>query len=109
MRLPQLSFCHAILLTFLFSLSTLMSMASDAPSQPADLIVTNARIYTVNPQQKRAEAIAVRGGKIVAAGNRKQVEARRGPATRGIDAGQRLLLPGRTDRHIHPLEGALSC
>lgn len=83
------------------------AFAADASSQPADVIVTNARIYTVNPRQKWAEAIAIRGDKIVAVGERKQIEALRGPATKVIDAGQRLLLPGFTDCHIHFMDGAL--
>ncbi|MBZ5666406.1 MAG: amidohydrolase [Acidobacteriia bacterium] len=83
-------------------------MASDVPARSdADVIVINARIYTVNPQQKWAEAIAVRGDKIVAVGERKQIEALRGPATKVIDAGQRLLLPGFTDCHIHFMDGSL--
>jgi predicted amidohydrolase YtcJ len=94
-----------ILFAALFSLSKLG--AADAASQPADLIITNARIYTVNPQQKWAEALAVRGDKIVAVGERKQIEALRGPATKVVDAGQRLLLPGFTDCHIHFMEGSL--
>jgi predicted amidohydrolase YtcJ len=109
MRLPQSRLRIAFLLAsvFLIMFSTLPLMASDAPSQPADLIITNARIYTVNPQQKWAEAIAVRGDKIIAVGDRKQVEALRGPATRVIDAGQRLLVPGFTDCHIHFMDGSL--
>jgi predicted amidohydrolase YtcJ len=83
------------------------AFAADASSQPADVIVINARIYTVNPQQKWAEAIAVRGDKIVAVGERKQIEALRGPSTKVIDAGQRLLLPGFTDCHIHFMDGSL--
>ena len=80
---------------------------AQASVQPADLIVTNARIYTVNPQQKWAEALAVRGDQIVAVGDRKTIESLRGPSTRLIDAGQRLLLPGFVDCHIHFMEGAL--
>jgi predicted amidohydrolase YtcJ len=83
------------------------TFAADAPSQPADIIITNARIYTVNPQQKWAEAIAIRGDKIVAVGERKQIEAMRGPATKVVDAGHRLLLPGFTDCHIHFMDGSL--
>ena len=83
--------------------------APDGMSQPAnvDLIITNARIYTVNPRQPWAEAIAIGGGKIVAVGDRKPIEALRGPATRVIDAGQRLLLPGFVDCHIHFMDGSL--
>src|SRR5258708_36109824 len=102
---PQPRLCIAFLLASLLLIEA--AMASDAPAQPADVIVTNARIYTVNPQQKWAEAIAVRGDKIIAVGDRKQVEALRGPATKVIDAGQRLVLPGFTDCHIHFLDGSL--
>jgi predicted amidohydrolase YtcJ len=105
MRLHQPRLCTTLLLA-LFCSSPAVA-ASDAASQPADVIVTNARIYTVNPQQKWAEAIAIRGDKIVAVGERKQIEALRGPATRVIDAGQRLLLPGFTDCHIHFMDGSL--
>src|SRR5450631_166015 len=105
MPLPLPRLCIAFLFATLFSIPALM--ASDAPSEPADVIVTNARIYTVNAQQKWAEAIAVRGDKIVAVGERKQIDALRGPATKVIDAGQRLLLPGFTDCHIHFMDGSL--
>jgi len=110
MRIPQPRLGIALLLASLFSIliSIPPLMASDAPPQPADLIITNARIYTVNPQQKWAEAIAVRGDKIIAAGERRQVEALRGPATKMIDAGQRLVLPGFTDCHMHFIDGSLS-
>jgi len=105
MRLLRPNLGIAFLLASLFSVKAVM--ASDAPSLPADVIVTNARIYTVNPQQKWAEAIAVRSDKIIAVGNRKQIEALRGPETKVIDAGQRLLLPGFTDCHIHFMDGSL--
>jgi hypothetical protein len=61
----------------------------------------------VNPQQKWAEAIAVRGDKIVAVGDRKQIESLGGPQTRVIDGGHRLLLPGFVDCHIHFMDGSL--
>src|ERR1700674_1130695 len=110
MRLPQPRLGIALLLVSLFSIlfSIPSLMALDATPPPADMIVTNARVYTVNPQQKWAEAIAVRGNKIVAVGNRKRVEALRGPATSVIDAQGRLVLPGFTDCHIHFIDGSLS-
>jgi predicted amidohydrolase YtcJ len=104
MRHIQLRLCIATLLIAVFSIFVL---ASDNTSQTADVIVTNARIYTLNPQQKWAEAIAVRGDKIIAVGERKQVEALRRPSTKMIDAGQRLLLPGFVDCHIHFMDGSL--
>src|ERR1700674_4978584 len=109
MRLAQPRLRIALLLVSLFLIlfSIPPLMASDAPPPPADMIITNARVYTVNPQQKWAEAIAVRGDKIIAVGNRKQVEALRGPATKEIDAQGRLLLPGFTHCHIHFIDGSL--
>jgi predicted amidohydrolase YtcJ len=103
MRFP---YCRLgfFLLTVCFSISL---VAADAPPPPADVIVTNARIYTMNPQQKWAEAIAIRGEKIVVAGGRKSIEALRGPATKVIDADQHLVLPGFTDCHIHFMDGSL--
>src|ERR1700681_1538605 len=106
MRLLSPLLYTAYLWAFLLAIPT--AVASDAPPQPADVIVTNARIYTVNPQQQWAEAIAVRGDKIIALGDRKQIEALRGPATKEIDAQGRLLLPGFTDCHIHFIDGSLS-
>jgi predicted amidohydrolase YtcJ len=76
-------------------------------SQPADVILTNARVYTVNPQQPWAEAIAIRGDKIVAVGDPAKIEAYRGPATKIVDAQGRLVLPGFTDCHIHFMDGSL--
>ena len=49
-----------------------------AQNTPADLIVTNGRIYTVNSRQPWAEAIAVRRDKIVAVGSASEVAAQRG-------------------------------
>ena len=83
------------------------SAAAQTSSQAADVIITNARIYTLNPQQKWAEAIAIRGGKIVGVGDKAKIEAYRGHATKGIDAGGRLVLPGFTDCHIHFMDGSL--
>jgi predicted amidohydrolase YtcJ len=91
------------LLTVCFSIPL---AAADAP-QPADVIVTNARVYTMNSQQKWAEAVAMRGEKIVAVGERKTIDALRGPSTKMIDAHQRLVLPGFTDCHIHFMDGSL--
>src|SRR6266536_2859757 len=82
-------------------------VAADPLPTTVDLIVTNARIYTMNPQHKWAEAIAIRGEKIVAAGDRKSIEAMRGPATKVIDADQHMVLPGFTDCHIHFMDGSL--
>jgi len=81
--------------------------AAAESSPPADVIVINAHIYTVNAQQVWAEAIAIRGGKIFAVGDNAKVETYRGKATKVVDAKGRLVLPGFTDCHIHFMDGSL--
>ena len=101
MRFPRLR------LSYVVSLLALGGIAAVAQTPPADVIVTNARVYTVNPQQKWADAIAIRGDKIVAVGETAKIEGYRGAATKVIDAGGRLVLPGFTDCHIHFMDGSL--
>jgi predicted amidohydrolase YtcJ len=74
----------------------------------ADLIVIHGRIYTVNPSQRWAEALAISRDKIIAVGNDKEIEKFRGPQTQAIDAAGQVVLPGFTDSHNHFLEGSLS-
>lgn len=75
---------------------------------PADLIVVHGRVYTQNPNQSWAEALAVRADKIVAVGSSYDIEKFRGEKTKVIDAANRLIMPGFVDCHIHFMEGALS-
>jgi predicted amidohydrolase YtcJ len=77
----------------------LVLFSAAAWAQTADLAVVNARIYTVNPKQPRASAMAVRGGKIVAVG--EDVSKLIGPATKTIDAHGLAVLPGLIDSHGH--------
>src|ERR1700716_999407 len=89
----------------LFMAATLSAAAESAAT--ADVIVVNAHIYTVDPQQAWADAIAVRGDHIVAVGDNAKINAYRGKATKVIDAQGRLVLPGFTDCHIHFMDGSL--
>ena len=81
-------------------------LAQDNPDA-VETILTNARIYTVNARQPWAEALALRGGKIVAVGSNREMGSYRGPFTKTIDAKQHLVLPGFVDCHIHFMEGSL--
>jgi predicted amidohydrolase YtcJ len=73
----------------------------------ADTVIVNARIYTVNAKQPGAEALAIRGDKILAVGSAKDIAAYRGASTKVVDAQGKLVLPGFTDCHIHFMEGSL--
>lgn len=72
-----------------------------------DLLLTNARVYTVDPAQPWAEAVAGCDGRIVAVGRAADLDALAGPTTRRIDCGGRLLLPGLVDAHVHLLATAV--
>ncbi len=73
------------------------------PAAPADLVLTGGHVHTVDPGRPRAEAVAVAGERIVAVGSARDVAAWIGPATRVVDLGGRLLLPGFQDAHVHPI------
>jgi predicted amidohydrolase YtcJ len=70
-------------------------------AKPAELIFTNGNIYTANDLQPRAEAIAVRDGRIVFVGTNRQAAEYRGDGTRVIDLGGNTVVPGLTDAHCH--------
>ena len=76
--------------------------------KPAEIIVIHGRVYTENPKQPWAQAVAIHGAKIVAVGNDAAIEKMRGMGTKVINAGGKLVLPGFTDCHIHFLDGSLS-
>ena len=67
----------------------------------ADTIIRNGRVLTVNPTNDIAEAVAIRGGRILAVGSSAEMEAFRGAETRVIDAEGKTVLPGFIDAHIH--------
>ncbi len=78
------------------------------PAEAADSVIVNGRIATLNAKQPNAEAIAIRGGRIVAVGSEQQISAFRGPNTRVIDAGRRPVIPGINDAHTHFIRGGLT-
>src|SRR6478735_1683833 len=74
----------------------------------ADLIVHNGKVVTVDAKFSMAEAVAVQDGKITAVGTDADVLKLKGPKTRVIDAGGKVVLPGLMDSHSHPVGAALS-
>ena len=74
---------------------------SAVPTAPADLIVTNARVYTADDARPLVEAFAVRDGRITFVGSQREATVLAGPATRIVDAGGRTVIPGMVDAHAH--------
>lgn len=67
----------------------------------ADLIVTGGKVVTLDPAGTIAEAVAIRGERILAVGRDSEIVALAGPDTRRIDAAGRLVVPGLIDGHAH--------
>ncbi len=73
-----------------------------AAQAPADLVLTGGKVYTANASHAMAEAVAVRGGRIVYVGASAGAKAYVGAGTRVDDLRGKLVLPGLIDSHIHP-------
>jgi len=73
----------------------------------ADTILINARIRTMDAARPRAEALAIRDGRILALGSTAEIRGLATQRTRVVDAGGRLVLPGFQDAHVHLLLGGV--
>ncbi len=83
-------------------------VATLAEAQPApDLIFHGGKVVTVDANFSIAQAVAVRGNRIVAVGADAAVLALAGPSTRKIDLRGRTVLPGLTDSHTHAADAAM--
>lgn len=80
-----------------------LTQVPSPPTSPADLVVMNARVYTVDAGRPEAQALAVRGDRLVVVGTTAEALALRGPKTQVIDAGGRAVIPGLHDAHGHVL------
>lgn len=70
-------------------------------AEQADTVFINGNVYTVNERQPRAEAIAVKGSKIIFVGSNKQAKPYQGKNTRVVDLKGGTVVPGLTDSHYH--------
>src|SRR5262250_3196281 len=84
-----------IVIAALFLLSTAFCQT------PADLVLKNANIYTVDDHVPHAQAVAVKGDKIVLVGSDSDAQRYVGPNTRVLDLKGATVLPGLTDSHYH--------
>lgn len=80
----------------------LVGCGPEAPAEaPADLVVTNARVVTVDDGLPEAEAVAMRGDRIVAVGAAAELEGLIGDDTEVVDAEGRLVIPAFIEGHGH--------
>jgi predicted amidohydrolase YtcJ len=78
------------------------------PEEPADIVLLNGKIATVNAGFAIAQGLAIRGDRFVAVGSTSDVRRFAGPATRIIDLGGRTVLPGLIDSHTHVIRAGLT-
>jgi predicted amidohydrolase YtcJ len=80
----------------------LLACATAANAQVyATLVLVNGHVWTENPAQPEAEAVAVYGNRILRVGTSEEVRQLAGPPTRVIDLGGRRVVPGFNDAHVH--------
>lgn len=99
MRLLRVFLC---LSTLCLLAALLAAFVLPSRPAPADVVFVGGAVYTVNPKQPWAEAVAVQGNLILYAGNNKKARTYIGPATRVVELGGRMMLPGFVDSHLHP-------
>ncbi len=94
-----------LLLALCCLLPALSTQASASPpaasSQTADLVLVNGKIFTGDPAQPEASAVAIQGGRIIAVGSEETIAPRVRASTKRIDMGGRRVVPGINDAHAH--------
>jgi predicted amidohydrolase YtcJ len=96
------SFGRAILLV----LALVAAAAGPASAQAPDTVLVNGKIVTVDDRFTIAQALAIKGERILKVGTTAEVEALRGPQTRVIDLAGRTVIPGLIDNHAHWVRAA---
>ena len=91
-----------------FCVASVLPAHGQATGAVADLVLTHGKIYTVNPKQPWAEAVAVKDGKIIAVGTNQEILRLSGKNTHVVDAKGHLVMPGFGDAHVHFMEGSMT-
>ena len=95
-----------LLFLLLTAFTLIASCDNNPPSMEPELIVFNADIRTVDQNQNRAEAFAIKGGRFVAVGNNEEVLDLKGATTESINANGATIVPGFIDSHTHLSSGS---
>ena len=102
-----MKFCSNLALLVLAVAGALFA-TSVVADDGVERILYNARIFTAESEHPYAEAVAIRGDKIVAVGSRVDVERMVGKQAERVDLQGQWLLPGFIDSHTHSIQGGLS-
>ena len=91
---------QTIILALAFGFSLLGSSAYGQQLVP-DLILVNGKVFTTTTSHPYVDALAIRGERIIAVGTTNEIAALAGKATKRIDLGNRVVIPGINDAHFH--------
>ncbi len=97
--------CHHL---FLAALAVLFFPPGARCDAATERVFYNAKVFTGDPGQPYADAVAIRGDKIVAVGTRSEVIKAVGKTAELVDLQGKMLLPGLIDSHTHPIHGGLT-
>jgi predicted amidohydrolase YtcJ len=86
----------------------LFGCAAEKTSEIADLVLYHGKIWTVNPQQPWAEAVAIQGDRILKIGTTEEIKTFEGDSTKVLDLEGSFVLPGFIDSHTHFLDGGFA-
>jgi predicted amidohydrolase YtcJ len=82
--------------------------ATSVQAADADLILHNGKVVTVDPKFTVRQALAVQGGQILRVGTNEEVLKTKGPQTKVVDLGGKMVLPGLIDSHVHPTSACMT-
>ena len=85
------------------SLISLLAVTLYAQQSPPDLVLSNGKIITVDERFSITQAVAIRGGRVLATGTNQEINQLAGPNTRRIDLRGKAVIPGLIDNHMHLL------
>ncbi|ALI03754.1 imidazolonepropionase [Pseudomonas sp. FW306-02-F02-AA] len=88
--------------------SPLFAQSTSMTNSPADLILFNGRMHTVDRDKPLASAVAIKDGRFITVGNDTDVMPLRGASTQVIDLQKRTVIPGLNDSHLHLIRGGLN-
>src|SRR5262245_10580887 len=86
----------------------LLAFAAPALAQEPGILLRNGRIHTLDAKSTVAEALAIRGERILAVGSTARMKRLIGKTTRVVELGGRTVIPGLIDSHMHAIRAALS-
>ena len=96
-----------VIISMLF-FSLALALQTNSRREMADFVLLNGTVWTANPDQPWAEAVALKGDKILEAGSSQEIKGVIGDNTQVIDLNGDLVLPGFIDSHTHFLDGGFS-